>query len=146
MKIGNRAWIIVAAAGLAGLTGCSAPAGQAPSQDPPASTSSAAQASPGATTPGSSGASSGPAAPDGETVIKIRDFAYEMPASVAPGATITVINEDTAPHTVTAKDGGAFNAQVAAGQTITFTAPKDAGDYAVICTYHPRMAGTLVVK
>lgn len=155
MKINRRVWTIVVAAGLAGLTGCGSPNGEPAGQTPPSpGTSSAQQASgpvtPGSTAPqgpgGSSGGSSGPSAPAAEAKITIRDFAYEMPASVAPGATITVINEDTAPHTVTAKGGGAFNAQVAPGETVTFTAPKEPGQYAIICTYHPRMAGTLVVK
>ncbi|QYF91052.1 cupredoxin domain-containing protein [Arthrobacter sp. PAMC25284] len=146
MNIGHRVWIIAAAAGLAGLTGCSSPGGDAASQGPTPSSASSTQAPSAAATPGSTSEPSKAPAAAGETKITIKDFAYEMPASVAPGATITVTNEDTAPHTVTAKDGGAFNAQVAAGETATFTAPEEPGEYAIICTFHPRMSGTLIVK
>lgn len=37
-----------------------------------------------------------------EGVIKTRDFAYEVPASVKPGAMVT--NADSAPHTLTVQD------------------------------------------
>ncbi len=146
MKIGHGVWTIVLAAGLAGLTGCGSTGGEATGQGTAPSGSSPAQEKSGASAPGSTSDPSAAPAPAGDSKITIRGFAYEMPASVAPGATVTVTNEDTAPHTVTAKDGGAFNAQVAAGETVTFTAPQEPGEYAIICTYHPRMAGTLIVK
>lgn len=146
MKIGHGVWTIVVAAGLAGLTGCGSPGGEDASQGTAPSGTSSAQQTSGAATPGAASAPSAAPAPAGESTITIRNFAYEMPASVAPGATVTLTNEDTAPHTVTAKDGGAFNAQVAAGDTVSFTAPQEPGEYAIICTYHPRMAGTLIVK
>jgi plastocyanin len=79
-------------------------------------------------------------------MITIKDFEYEMPESIAPGATVTVVNEDDAPHTVTAKDEGGFDVDVPAGETATFTAPEEAGEYAVICTYHPEMSASLVVS
>jgi plastocyanin len=79
-------------------------------------------------------------------MITIKDFEYEMPESIAPGAMVTVVNEDDAPHTVTAKDDGGFNADVPAGETVTFTAPEEPGEYEVICTFHPEMTATLVVS
>jgi plastocyanin len=85
------------------------------------------------------------AAPAEEVTITIVDFEYVMPETIAPGATVTVVNEDDAPHTVTAKDGGGFDVDVSGGETVTFTAPDEAGEYAVICTYHPAMTGTLVI-
>ncbi len=89
---------------------------------------------------------SGEAEPAEEAVITIRDFEYEMPESIAPGATVTVVNEDDAPHTVTAKDDGGFDVDVQGGETVTFTAPEESGDYEVICVYHPEMSGTLVIS
>ncbi|MFF2243561.1 cupredoxin domain-containing protein [Arthrobacter sp. NPDC058130] len=78
--------------------------------------------------------------------ITIKDFAYGDPLTVAPGAVVTVTNMDTAPHTVTADEGPAFDADVKGGGTATFTAPTKPGSYAYHCTYHPNMHGTLVVK
>ncbi|WP_258069925.1 cupredoxin domain-containing protein [Arthrobacter sp. SX1312] len=85
------------------------------------------------------------AAPAEEAVITIADFEYQMPESIAPGAEVTIINEDSAPHTVTAGGDGEFDVEVGAGETVSFTAPEEAGEYEVICTYHPEMSGTLVI-
>lgn len=81
-----------------------------------------------------------------EVVITIKDFKFEGPDSIAPGATVTVINKDSAAHTVTSEEEGLFDTVVEADSTVTFTAPEEAGDYAYVCTYHPNMTGTLVVK
>lgn len=149
MKL-KQAMIIVALAGVAGgLTGCGAQNG--PSEAVPQATFSSAAAT-AASSPQAGQASSAPAttssasdAPE-EAVITIKDFQYELPASVAPGATVTVINEDTAPHTVTAENDGGFDATAAGGETVTFTAPEEPGEYPIICTYHPQMSATLVVQ
>lgn len=120
---------------LAGATGCGArsgPAGEVP--EAPSAEAPAATASPGTAD-----------SPAEEAVVTVEDFAYALPASVAPGATVTVINEGDATHSVTAEDGS-FEAVVASGGTTTFTAPDEPGDYAVFCTYHPEMTGTLTVE
>lgn len=67
--------------------------------------------------------------------ITIQDFQYD-PAELAVkvGETVTVTNNDVAPHTVTAKDGS-FNADVPAGGTATLTVPA-AGSFPYGCTYH----------
>lgn len=130
------------AAAAAGLTGCGAqsgPSGSAPETSPTSVAPTAESSAPAAP------ASSAPAAAE-EVVLTIRDFQYEVPESVTPGATVTVINEDTAPHTVTAQDDGGFNAVAATGETVTFTAPEEPGEYPIICTYHPQMSATLVVQ
>jgi len=59
-------------------------------------------------------------------------------------STVTFVNKDTAPHTVTA-DGGSFdskNMPPGASWTYTFTSP---GNFSYHCTYHPWMKGTVVV-
>jgi plastocyanin len=100
---------------------------------------------------GSSGGSSGGSGSGGSAgasssfVITIKDFGYTTPASVSPGATITVKNEDDTAHTVTADSGNAFDDQAPTG-TSTFTAPTEPGSYPFHCTFHPEMHGTLVVK
>jgi len=71
---------------------------------------------------------------------------YETPASVSPGATVTVMNMDGEAHTVTADTGSAFDVKAAPGASTTFTAPTKPGTYAFHCTYHSNMHGMLVVK
>jgi plastocyanin len=93
---------------------------------------------------GSSSGGSGSAAASGP-VITIKDFEYTTPASVKPGETITVKNQDTDEHTVTADSGNAFDDQAPTGSS-TFKAPSTPGSYPFHCTFHPEMHGTLVVK
>ncbi len=77
----------------------------------------------------------------------ISNFAYG-PASltVAPGAKITVMNKDQAPHTVTANDKSFDTGTIAGGQQGEMTAPSKPGSYPYICTIHQYMTGTLIVK
>ena len=71
---------------------------------------------------------------------------FTVPASVAPGATVTVTNADAQSHTVTSKDGG-FDVKVDGhGGVATLTAPKTAGTYALTCDFHANMTGSLTVK
>ena len=76
--------------------------------------------------------------------ITIVDFAFVVPATVAPGAEVTVINNDASYHTVTADDG-AFDVGARQGQPATFTAPSEPGEYTFHCGPHPNMVATLVV-
>ncbi|WP_299168904.1 cupredoxin domain-containing protein [uncultured Arthrobacter sp.] len=156
MKVPQSTLGLVIAAVLVGVAGCGS-GGEPTSEPPPAETSSAAEptaeATPEETTapeePTSSGeASEAPAeeAPAEEIVITIRNFEYEMPETVPAGAEITVVNEDTAPHTVTTTETEDFDAIVQGGETTTFTAPSEPGEYPFFCTYHPNMTGTLVVS
>jgi plastocyanin len=93
---------------------------------------------------GSSGAS--PSAASSAVVIHISKYAYQTPASVSPGAKVTVMNMDGEAHTVTADSGGAFDSKIDPGASSTFTAPMKPGTYAFHCTYHGNMHGMLVVK
>lgn len=126
----NRSLAVVAAVSLAGITGCAAQSGD-PSA-PPATSSAAASAD------GS--------APAGAAIITIRDFAYEVPGSVKPGAAVTMTNADSAPHTLTAKGKGGVDVEVPGGGSVIFEAPDAPGEYDVICSFHPQMRGMLVVK
>lgn len=79
--------------------------------------------------------------------ITVKDFVFQGPSSVPPGATLTVTNMDGVAHTVTADDGASFDVTIkGGGGTATFTAPEKPGTYAYHCTFHPNMHGTLVVK
>ena len=81
----------------------------------------------------------------GANEIVISGFAYTVPATVAPGAQVTIRNSDTAEHTVTADAGGAFDVEIEGGETATLTVPPAPGTDPVHCTYHPNMHGDLTV-
>jgi plastocyanin len=142
MKMRYGISALMVAALITGATACGSDTGPTTSGATSAASETAAPASASAT---AGTGTSTEAAPAEETTITIAGFEYVMPETIAPGATVTVINEDDAPHTVTAKDEGGFDVDVSGGETVTFTAPDEAGEYAVICTYHPAMSGTLVV-
>lgn len=130
MRTIHRILAVAAAVGLSAITGCAAEGGG--SSAPPAASSPASTA--------------GGSTPSTEVVITIQDFVYETPASVKPGAMVTVTNKDRAPHTLTAKGEGGFDVEVAGGATAVFQAPDAPGEYGIICSFHPQMSGTLVVK
>ena len=90
----------------------------------------------------------GNAAPVANPKITIKNFGYSGDLTVKPGAKVTVVNEDSVAHTLTDEkthkfDTGNING---GGGTGTFTAPTTPGSYPFGCTYHPEMAGMLVVK
>lgn len=128
---------LIATCGLVlALTACGAPADRAETPEPAAeSSSSSAAPSQSSTAPTEDVAE--------EIVITISDFSFDVPESVPAGAEITVVNEDSSFHTVTADDG-TFDVDVPSGESVTFTAP-DAGEFAFHCTPHPQMTATLVV-
>lgn len=81
--------------------------------------------------------------------IVIKNFSFgPATLTVAPGAKVTVTNEDSVTHTLTSTASPhAFDTgDVAPGSTVTFTAPSAAGSYAYICTIHTYMHGTLTVS
>ena len=90
-------------------------------------------------------ATSAPAEPVGAT-ITIANMSFGDPVTVAPGAEVTVKNDDTPEHSVTSETEGVFDKDVDGGESDTFTAPTEPGEYAFHCTYHPSMKGTLIVK
>ncbi|HVC27163.1 MAG TPA: cupredoxin domain-containing protein [Nitrososphaerales archaeon] len=69
------------------------------------------------------------------------------PVTVVVGVnnTVTWVNNDSAPHTVTANDGSFDSGNMAptGAFTFTFTTP---GTYHYHCIYHPWMVGTIIVK
>ncbi|MFC8504190.1 cupredoxin domain-containing protein [Pedococcus sp. NPDC057267] len=79
------------------------------------------------------------------STITIKDFMFELPASVSPGAQVTIKNLDSQAHTVTSKKGG-FDVKVDPNGTATLTAPKNPGSYPVVCSFHANMSATFVVR
>lgn len=77
--------------------------------------------------------------------ITIADFAYGDPLTVAPGALIRVVNEDSAEHDVDAEDGTFDTDLLGQGEELTFNAPDAEGTYDITCSKHPQMSGELIV-
>jgi plastocyanin len=103
---------------------------------------------------GGDGAAAGPTIniPSGASVQGNTDYDPDE-LTVKKGDTVTVVNGDTAIHTVTsgetgdADSGTAFDSDLiepSASATID-TAAIDAGDYPYYCIVHPYMSGKLVV-
>lgn len=123
-----------------GLTGC----GTTDNTDSAATSTPPAAASTSSSPDSAPTKSAAPAAE--ETLITIKDFKYQTPASVAAGSKVMVKNEDAEAHTVTSAEQGAFDINATAGKTASFTAPTKPGSYPFVCSLHGNMMGTLVVK
>ena len=65
--------------------------------------------------------------------------------TVQPGTTVTWIQEDGAPHTVTGKNGQLQSDTLMGGQRFSHTF-DEAGSYDYACNFHPMMKGTVVVE
>ena len=97
---------------------------------------------------GTAGAAAKTAAAAGATdTIRIKDFLYDPdPVTVKAGQKITVVNEDSAPHTVTEEGGSpSFDSDTVKGGasgSITF---DEAGTFKYFCLFHPTMKGSVTV-
>ncbi|MFJ9948291.1 cupredoxin domain-containing protein [Kitasatospora sp. NPDC091207] len=112
-------------------------------------TQSAGSATVGTSSPSASpsAGSSSASAAEGTTHVDIRNFLFEPAAlTLSPGATLTVTNQDSTAHTLTADDKSFDTGTIAPGATATITAPQQSGPHAYICTIHPFMHGTLTVS
>ncbi|WP_454790368.1 cupredoxin domain-containing protein [Mycolicibacterium lutetiense] len=79
-------------------------------------------------------------------VIAIEGMGFSALGPVAPGAQITIVNNDEVEHSVTSRTKGVFDVHVDGKGRATLTAPQEPGEYAFYCLYHPAMLGTLTVK
>jgi len=88
-----------------------------------------------------------PPDPANGVTVKIDNFAFDAPTvTVAPGATVTWVNDDDDPHTVVAEDGKSFRSRTLdTGDKFSFTF-MSAGTFAYFCSVHPHMTGKVVVK
>jgi plastocyanin len=135
-----------AGAALAGLVGVlllgacsSSPASSSPAAGSPSSTAM----------PSMTSGSAAPAVSSAANTVVITNFMFQpMSLTVAPGTVVTVRNEDSTTHTLTAASGSTmFSAgDIAAGKSATFKAPAKAGSYGFICMIHQYMTGTIVVR
>ena len=79
-----------------------------------------------------------------EHTVVMSSMSYgKIPSGLKVGDTVTWINRDSVPHTVTARDHS-FDLRVAPGQTAKMPLSK-AGVFPFFCTYHTMMRGTLTV-
>jgi len=88
--------------------------------------------------------------PSGEaSTVNIKDLAFSPSTlMVKTGTTVTWVNLDTAPHTITSDPGSpvAFSSDslsTGASYRFTFSQP---GTFAYHCTIHPKMRGTIIVQ
>ncbi len=65
--------------------------------------------------------------------------------TVPAGATVTWVNQDDTPHTVTANDGSFRSRTLDTDERFSFTFAKP-GEYLYFCSIHPMMTGKVVVK
>ena len=80
------------------------------------------------------------------TTVPIRNYCFTPTIlRVQPGASVTWINRDGAPHTVLGANGswGAYEA-LKRGKDVTYRFTR-AGVYPYVCTYHAGMVGAVVV-
>ena len=91
--------------------------------------------------------SMGPAAAaDAPKTVAIDGTAFQ-PATltVKVGDSVTWVNKDPFPHTVTSAAGGFDSHEIAPGKSWKYTATKK-GEFAYICIFHPTMKATLKVE
>ena len=89
-----------------------------------------------------SGVAAGPSA---KQTVAIEGTSYKPSTiTVKKGESVTWVNKDPFPHTVTS--AGAFDSKsIAANGKWTFRTTK-AGEFPYICTLHPNMKGTIKVE
>ncbi|WP_370246699.1 plastocyanin/azurin family copper-binding protein [Nocardioides sp.] len=107
--------------------------------------SSSAQA--GLTTPAAAPAAPVASAKAAPVVVRIKNYAYDKAnLTVKVGQTVTWINEDSAPHTVTVTSGPeSFDSgTMAQGDEFSFTFTQ-AGVYEYYCAVHPDMVAKVTV-
>jgi plastocyanin len=76
--------------------------------------------------------------------VTLSNMSYgRVPSALKVGDTITFVNKDTVPHTVTARDKS-FDLHMGPGQSAKMTTDKE-GSIPFYCTYHSTMRGTLKV-
>ncbi|RDH79128.1 plastocyanin [Mycolicibacterium moriokaense] len=78
--------------------------------------------------------------------ITIENMSFGDPLTVAPGAKISIANNDSVEHSVTSNTAGLFDQDVEGHMKAMMTAPSQPGEYPFHCSYHPSMKGTLIVK
>ena len=89
-----------------------------------------------------------PAATQPVASVKIDNFTFRpKQLEIAVGTTVTWLNADDVPHTVTSKDDSQAFASGALDTDDKFSFTfKNPGKYAYYCKVHPHMTGVVIVK
>jgi plastocyanin len=80
-----------------------------------------------------------------DTTVTIKNFSFAMDVTVTPGSTVTWKNLDGEPHTVTSADGLFRSPALDQDESFSFKFDKP-GVYKYICSIHPKMRATVIVK
>lgn len=88
-----------------------------------------------------------PSSVPSSVTVNIQNFSYAPSTlTVKPGTTVTWINNDTVPHTVTSNSGSMLKSPtLSPGQSFSFTFPT-IGSFAYHCAFHSMMKGMVVVQ
>jgi plastocyanin len=76
--------------------------------------------------------------------ITIQSFSFGGVSSVTVGTTVTVTNDDSVPHTVTADDGSFDTGTIQPGDSAQITLDA-AGTFTYHCNIHGSMTGSITV-
>ena len=88
---------------------------------------------------------SAPAATAAAPLVHINNFAFgPQTLSVRAGMTVTWVNDDEEPHTVTASDRSYRSPLLNTGARVSHRYDTP-GQYAYFCSLHPHMTGRIVV-
>ncbi|MGH1489991.1 MAG: cupredoxin domain-containing protein [Acidimicrobiales bacterium] len=79
-------------------------------------------------------------------VITIEGFAFGGTTVARAGETVSVQNNDSAPHTVTDRNGAFDSGTLGGGESGTFTLPAEPGTYEFFCAIHPSMTAAITVE
>jgi plastocyanin len=81
-----------------------------------------------------------------DTAVKIDNFSFTpQTLTVHPGTTVTWVNKDDVPHTVTSTNKKFKSRALDTDErfSFTFSAP---GTYEYYCSVHPKMTGKIIVQ
>lgn len=81
-----------------------------------------------------------------DALVSIKNFDFHpMDLTMPAGATVTWKNLDGEPHTVTSLDGTFRSGALDEGDSFSFRFSKP-GVYRYLCTIHPRMVASVMVR
>ncbi len=96
--------------------------------------------------PGAAALSTAASVPITGPHVSIANFTFSPDTLTVPvGSTVTWINQDDIPHTVTSVDGIFKSDGLDTGDQFSFKFTKP-GTYSYYCSIHPKMVGKIVVK
>jgi len=83
--------------------------------------------------------------PGSGNAVQVSYLPDQIVVMIGVNNTVTWVNNDSAPHTVTANDGSFSSGDMGSGARYTYTFTKP-GTYSYNCIYHSWMIGTVIVE